>query len=115
VVGQLQLLLFAALAYVVLKKRGLYPKEARRIYLDSDVVYRKLAPTALTRLWTGALGPAWSGALGAGRGALGAVLGLFYRWTGPGGMFGRSWTTSVIAVWSAAMLAFYLLFIFLGG
>ncbi|MCJ7444050.1 MAG: Na(+)/H(+) antiporter subunit D [Methanotrichaceae archaeon] len=39
-IGQLQLLLFASLAFVVLIKSGLYPPEQRKINLDSDWPFR---------------------------------------------------------------------------
>ncbi|OGQ80745.1 MAG: Na(+)/H(+) antiporter subunit D [Deltaproteobacteria bacterium RIFCSPLOWO2_12_FULL_57_22] len=42
VVTQLQLLLFSALAFAVLKRTGIYPPELRAINLDSDWVYRRL-------------------------------------------------------------------------
>ncbi len=44
VVNQLQLLLFAALAFTVLIRTGLYPPEVRSVNLDVDVIYRKLLP-----------------------------------------------------------------------
>jgi multicomponent Na+:H+ antiporter subunit D len=44
VVTQLQLLMFAALAFVFLMKTGLYPAEQRAINLDTDWIYRRLLP-----------------------------------------------------------------------
>jgi multicomponent Na+:H+ antiporter subunit D len=44
VVGQLQLLLFAILAFVVLYVTGLHPPEVRQVNLDFDWTYRKAAP-----------------------------------------------------------------------
>lgn len=113
VVSQLQLLFFAALAYVLLKKRGLYPKETRKIFIDSDVLYRKAAPAIARAGWTRVLEPLWTGVLGLGMGLLRGTLGALFRWTGPGGIFGRSWTAGGITRWSGAMIAFYLLYIYL--
>ncbi len=48
VVAQLQLLFFSALAFVVLFRTGLYPPEIRSTNLDTDWVYRRLIPRALT-------------------------------------------------------------------
>ncbi|HWP56791.1 MAG TPA: Na(+)/H(+) antiporter subunit D [Candidatus Acidoferrales bacterium] len=42
VITQLQLLLFSALAFAVLKRTGIYPPELRAINLDSDWLYRRL-------------------------------------------------------------------------
>lgn len=44
VVGQYQLLFFAALAFVTLTRLGWYPPEVRGINLDSDWLYRSAAP-----------------------------------------------------------------------
>lgn len=53
VITQLQLLLFSALAFAVLKRTGIYPAELRSINLDSDWLYRRLPRLA----WSGAIGP----------------------------------------------------------
>ena len=44
VITQLQLLMFAALAFCVLLRKGWYPPEIRSVNLDSDWLYRRLAP-----------------------------------------------------------------------
>ncbi len=44
VVGQYQLLFFAALAFVVLVRLGWYPPEVRGINLDTDWLYRRAGP-----------------------------------------------------------------------
>ena len=44
VVTQLELLLFAALAFGVLMRLGIYPPEKRSVNLDFDWVYRRLVP-----------------------------------------------------------------------
>lgn len=48
VVNQLQLLGFAAMAFTVLMRSGLYPPELRSVNLDADVAYRRLLPAAWT-------------------------------------------------------------------
>ena len=50
VVTQLQLLMFAALAFVFLMRTGLYPSEQRSTNLDSDWVYRRLLPVVVGKL-----------------------------------------------------------------
>ena len=49
IVGQYQLLFFAALAFVTLTRLGWYPPEVRGINLDTDWLYRRAAPG----LWRG--------------------------------------------------------------
>ncbi|QFG24600.1 Na(+)/H(+) antiporter subunit D [Actinomadura sp. WMMB 499] len=46
VVNQVQLLLFASLAFTLLMRTGLYPPELPSVNLDADVVYRRLLPRA---------------------------------------------------------------------
>jgi multicomponent Na+:H+ antiporter subunit D len=48
VITQLELLLFAALAFGVLMRLGIYPAEKRSVNLDFDWVYRKLIPSMLS-------------------------------------------------------------------
>ncbi|MEM8792947.1 MAG: Na(+)/H(+) antiporter subunit D [Pseudomonadota bacterium] len=55
VVTQLQLLLFAALAFTVLMRTGLYPPELRATHLDTDWFYR-----GLPRLLREKLGLGWA-------------------------------------------------------
>ena len=45
VIGQLQLLCFALLAFVVLMRTGIHPTEIRAVNLDVDWIYRRLIPT----------------------------------------------------------------------
>ena len=44
VLSQLQLLLFAALAFVWMTKQGIHPEEVPSVYIDADWVYRKFMP-----------------------------------------------------------------------
>lgn len=54
VVGQLQLLVFAVLAFLVLRRLGQEPPELRSTNLDADWVYRRACPA----LWRAAVVPA---------------------------------------------------------
>jgi multicomponent Na+:H+ antiporter subunit D len=51
VLSQLQLLLFAALAFVWLKKTGIYPPELHSVNLDADWLYRKFMPNIIHTLY----------------------------------------------------------------
>ena len=50
VIGQLQLLCFALLAFVVLMRTGIHPPEIRAVNLDVDWIYRRLIPTLYTAI-----------------------------------------------------------------
>ena len=47
IIGQLELLIFAALGFVVMLKLGLYPKDKPSVILNSDWFYRRLAPSLI--------------------------------------------------------------------
>jgi multicomponent Na+:H+ antiporter subunit D len=53
VVNQLQLLLFASMAFTILVRTGLYPPEIRSVNLDFDVVYRRVLPSGWRALAAG--------------------------------------------------------------
>ena len=52
VIGQLQLLCFALLAFVVLMRTGIHPPEIRAVNLDIDWIYRRLAPALYGVIYT---------------------------------------------------------------
>ena len=104
----LQLLLFAALAFVFLWKMGWYPPELRSVVLDVDWVWRRLLP----RAWSG-LSEAWLIAQRAflevgDRGRL-RVLQLTSTHLSPWSRLGEPWPTGVTAMWAAVVLLAYLL------
>lgn len=107
VIAQLQLLLFAALAFVVLFRNGWYPAEIRGLNLDSDWFYRRLLPLLTERARQG---------LGALRGTSLALIARIgsrgYGWlrscyAGTGAL-SRTWNTGVMLLWVAVLLAVYL-------
>ncbi|GAA0545612.1 Na(+)/H(+) antiporter subunit D [Actinomadura livida] len=102
VINQVQLLLLASMAFTVLMRTGLYPPELPSVNLDADVIYRRLLPrlwrtsvTGLTRL-RDATAPLHARA---GR--------LTSSSTRP--LQTASWTTDVMVLWVALLLALFLL------
>jgi len=108
VIMQLQLLLFAALAFVFLVKAKLYPAEIRSTNLDFDWTYRKLLPTIV-----GGLGAAIAMIDSSGRKGMVALLKSVLRWFSrlfsERGALGSTWSTSVMAFWAALLLGVFLL------
>lgn len=107
VVGQLQLLLFSALAFAVLMRTGLYPPELRAVNVDSDWLYRRLAPAlvAVASAGIGAVRLALAGAvLRAGTPLARAVRDLHAN----DGPLSRTLSTGAMALWISALLAAYL-------
>jgi multicomponent Na+:H+ antiporter subunit D len=115
VLAQLQLLLFAALAFSVLMRTGIYPPEMRSVNLDFDWTYRRLMPRMI-----GAVG----GALGRMIGCIEALGALAWtgfesqarRLHGPRGVFARTWASGAMGLGVMLMLlAFLLSYYFVQG
>jgi multicomponent Na+:H+ antiporter subunit D len=104
VVAQVQLLFFAALAFIWLKLTGLYPPELRSVNIDAEWLYR----------WLG-----WRTARGIGGAVLrldravreaaldgvDAALVTARRYCGPEAPLARSWPTGGATAWVAVLLA----------
>ena len=104
VVGQLQLLLFSALAFGVLIRTGIYPPELRSTNLDFDWIYRRVLP----RLWRHVEAMATRGHAALWQGLQASVaraIETAYRHHGPQGMLARTWPTGSMVLWAAALLA----------
>jgi len=104
----LQLLLFSALAFVVLLKTGLYPSDLRGVILDVDWIYRR----GLPRIWS-LLSDGWMvlqrGCLGSAKQARNRLLDVAEAQLSPWTRFGEPWPTGTTAMWAAVLLFFYLL------
>ncbi len=112
VLTQLQLLVFSALAFSVLMRAGIYPAEQRLVNLDSDWLYRRLAP-ALLAIGGHALGAMGQAIATARDGTARRISAGFHALHGPQALFARTWTTGGMALWIALMLAGYLLVYYL--
>lgn len=114
IITQMQLLVLAAFAFVLLKRFTLYPPEKRGTILDFDWVYRK--PGYAAFVWVGAvwnkLGPAigasWTRIYGAGFKRIRETF-------SPQGVLARGPLTGGIAVWGAVLLGVVLLFALING
>ena len=112
VIGQLQLLMFSALAFAVLIRYRIYPPELKSTNLDFDWLYRKGIPALIASVWPG-LWAAWQGFLGALRGGLRAGIGAVIRLTGPEGTLARTWPLGSTTLWVAVLLGGFLLIYYL--
>ena len=103
----LQLLLFAALAFVFLWKMGWYPPELRSVVLDVDWIWRRLLPQA----WSG-VAEYWlmgqSRFLGTADTLRLRLLAVTSSHLSPWSRFGEPWPTGATAMWAAALLLAYL-------
>lgn len=107
VLVQLQLLMFALLAFVVLMKTGIQQPESRAIYLDADVIYRKWIPSRLTAI-TAVVVSVNAQARQTALGWLGQGVGIVERLTRPGAPLARGWSVAsmmfVVIIFMCAVL-----------
>ena len=112
VITQCQLLIWSALAFTWLMRTGIYPPELPSVNLDTDWVYRKLSPAAVSWLSV-RINQIRAGTLGFAMSQLNHILLWVRALHGPGGVFARTWLTGDMVMWAAIMLGTYLLFFYL--
>jgi multicomponent Na+:H+ antiporter subunit D len=107
VMEQLQLLIFATLAFAVLMRTGIYPAEMRSTVLNSDWVYRRFAPRVIARL-AEAGGRLRVGVLVRGERRLERFVLRVIQYCGPQGILARTLPPGITALWVAVLLGFTL-------
>ncbi|XVV00227.1 Na(+)/H(+) antiporter subunit D [Actinosynnema sp. CA-248983] len=112
VVNQLQLLLWASMAFTVLVRTGLYPPELRSVNLDADVVYRKFLPAAWRAADRGAVRLRDRVAPPV-RLAAGTVWTVVSGPLRPGGRAARTWSTHLMVWWAALVFGLVLVVLLL--
>jgi len=103
VLGQLQLLIFALLAFALLMRYGFFPDERRGINVDTDWVYRKFAP-AIVSFTAGALSVAWGEIVRGFHYSLRAGRRALFELYGPDGRIARVLGTGTMVLWLAILL-----------
>lgn len=107
VITSLQLLVFAALAFVFLIKSGLYPAETPSANLDFDWTYRRLIPRFLRWLKQG-----WGEVDGQARksflAGVAGVMAWVRRHHGTNGMMARTYPAGAMVFWTLAMFLIFL-------
>lgn len=108
VINQLQLLMFAALAFLVLIKLGLYPAEKRAENLDTDVVYRRWLPKMIGG-GSSVVSAVDTSVREDGVSVVTEFLSAIKDAFGPNGTWGRTWSSSTMTFWAVLLLAVCLL------
>ena len=108
VTSQLQLLLFAGLAFTVMMRTGLHPPELRSTNLDFDWFYRRPGRRLAERIGRAA-DVAWSSVARTVIHGARKITDQIYQYSGPYSAVARTWTTGSMALWTTIMLAAYLL------
>jgi len=109
VLAQMQLLCFALLAFVFLMRKGLHPPEVRGINLDSDWVYRKLAPRMLPFV-VGAVGSGVTRLLTAIKSTVVSITQRISGFARPGSILAVSWGVNSMVLIVTVMMLIVLVF-----
>ncbi|MGH6620779.1 MAG: proton-conducting transporter membrane subunit, partial [Alphaproteobacteria bacterium] len=112
VITQLQLLMFSALAFMVLMRTGLYPPELPSLNLDSDWIYRRALP-AVAGFVVGCLAATRQAAATMASRLFDRFLAVVFRYHGPEGVLARTWPIGGGAIWVLVLLAGFLIFYYL--
>ncbi|NOX82864.1 MAG: Na(+)/H(+) antiporter subunit D [Alphaproteobacteria bacterium] len=113
IIEQLQLLLWAVLAFAVLVLIKWYPPEIPSTNLDVDWLWR-VPGRALLSWASGASRATWNALWGIFAGRIHALMARIYAMHGPEGQMARSWPVGYMALWTAVLLGFVLILSFLG-
>ena len=108
VLTQLQLLAFAALAFVIFLGTGLYPANERAVNLDADWLYRRLLRGVLGLLRE-IVSHLHLRALLRARVRLNRFIATVYRHHGPQGALARTWPVGSTVLWVAVLLCVMLI------
>ncbi|MBN4083082.1 Na(+)/H(+) antiporter subunit D [bacterium AH-315-B06] len=112
VINSLQLLLFAALAFSMLIRYGLYPAETPSTNLDTDWVYRRLLPNRIAAFMQG-LSEAGAELRRWRVASMAYILGRVFHYHGPRGVMARTWPIGGAALWVMVLLGGYLVVYYL--
>lgn len=112
VIQQLQLLLFAMLAFVLSMRLGLHPGEQRATLLDTDWTYRRAAP-AILGVVADMVRALWG--TGVGMVAMGrkSAMDFIRARSGPEGRLAHVWPTGSMIEWLAIILGVILVVVYL--
>ncbi len=108
VVGQLQLLLFALLAFVFLMRTGIHPPEVRAVNLDTDVIYRRFLPMLIIKI-SNIVSGLWAFGTWFTKGKADRLVRTLHRSHGPEGRMASVWPTGAMVLWIAIILTATLL------
>ncbi len=112
VLTQCQLLFFSALAFAWLKLSGLYPPELPSVNIDVDWSYRRAVPKLFASIAPPCIA-LYRGIMNWWRRLMDQFVSQIYRHHGPYGILARTWRTGSMAMWTAILLATYLLVYYL--
>ena len=108
---RVQLLLFSALAFVILKLTNLYPPELCSLNIGVDCIYRRLLP-GTARWFVQIAAPLRDSFIDWGKQQAFAIVNQIRKHHGPCGIFAQTWLNSSSVLLVTLFLATYLLVYF---
>ena len=112
VITQLQLLLYALLAFIVLYRKGLYPHDVRSLNLDTDWILRKPVNHLLVYVLS-LYGGLLNGIQSLKKHTISATTRIIYQAHGPRSMMARGTSVGNMVVWVAVLLSASLILYYL--
>src|SRR5690625_548319 len=112
IVTQLQLLFLTALAFALLLRFGLYPREIRSTSLDIDWLWRGPGMAVLRGLGAAALS-GWAAMDASIRGGTSQIIRVLSMHHNPQGVLARTRPSGSMALWMTVMLLAFLIFSFI--
>lgn len=112
VVTQLQLLVFAILAFAMLIRHGIYPAEQRSTVLNTDWLYRRALPGIIASI-TALVGRMRFRTISRSQVRINRFIEVVYRHHGPQGALARTWPVGSTVLWVAILLCATLVFYYI--
>ena len=112
VITQLQLLLYALLAFIVLYRKGIYPHDVRSLNLDTDWILRKPVNHLLVYVLS-LYGGLLNGIQSLKKRTISATTRIIYQAHGPRSMMARGTSVGNMVVWVAVLLSASLILYYL--
>ncbi len=114
VLTQMQLLLFSALAFTVLKLTKVYPPELPGINIDAEWAYRMGLPRAINA-FKRAFAPVDKTVRTIGLGLVNSMISTVFRHHGPDGALARTTLVGSMVQWVVVLLGVYLMLFLIGN
>ena len=112
ILSQFLLLLFSAIAFIILLRKGIYPKQLNSTHLDVDWLYRKPGRDLIKYIYI--MTSSFYNHLGSNLiDRFERFIYQLYRHHGPHGVLAKTWPTGSMVLWVAVLLVAYLFFYFI--
>ena len=112
ILSQFLLLLFSAIAFIILLRKGIYPKQLNSTHLDVDWLYRKPGRDLIKYIYI-MTSSFYNHLVSNLIDRFERFIYQLYRHHGPHGVLAKTWPTGSMVLWVAVLLVAYLFFYFI--